>query len=174
VTAGLENWRDRLQSTSSDTTNEIFMKGIKFTKSITINCSQAEAFDYTQDYTNRLKWDTFLKKAELIEGAAEAEKGVKAYCVAKNGLGMITEYVSFNRPKATAIKMTKGPFLFKSFLGSWTFKALTATETEVIFLYSFTLRFPFNLFTPFIKNNLQANVQQRLVDLKNNLEKKYK
>lgn len=148
------------------------MKGIKFTKSITIHCSQAEAFDYTQHYANRLHWDTFLKKAELIEGATQAGKGVKAYCVAKNGLGMITEYVSFNRPKVTAIKMTRGPFLFKSFLGSWTFKELTATKTEVIFLYSFTLRFPFNLVSTFIKNNLEANVQQRLIDLKNNLEKK--
>ena len=148
------------------------MEAIKFTKNIIINCSQAEAFGYTQDYANRLTWDTFLKKAELIDGATKAGKGIKAYCVAKNGLGMITEYVSFNPPRATAIKMTKGPYLFKSFLGSWTFKAITDSQTEVIFLYSFTLRFPFNLITPFIKNNLQSNVQQRLIDLKTNLEQK--
>jgi hypothetical protein len=148
------------------------MKSIKFTKNIIINCSQAEAFDYTQDYANRLTWDTFLKKAELIEGATKAAKGIKAYCVAKNGLGMVTEYVSFNPPKTTAIKMTKGPYLFKSFLGSWTFKAITDSQTEVLFLYSFALRFPFNLITPFIKNNLQSNVQQRLIDLKTNLEQK--
>lgn len=149
------------------------MKGIKFSKSIIINCSQTEAFDYTQDYANRLNWDTFLKKAALIEGATEAGKGIKAYCVAKVGLGMVTEYVSFNRPKATAIKMTNGPFLFKSFLGSWTFKETGDSKTAVIFLYSFTLRFPFNLATHFIKNYLEANVQQRLIDLKTNLERRY-
>ena len=57
-----------------------------------------------------------LKKADLIEGAIAADKGVKAYCVAKNGLGMVTEYVTYNRPKVTEIKMMSGPFMFKSFL----------------------------------------------------------
>ena len=146
------------------------MESIKFTKTIEISCSPEFAFDYTQDYANRLTWDTFLKKAELIEGATKAEKGVKAYCVAKNGLGMVTEYVSFNRPERTAINMTKGPFLFKSFLGSWTFKLVKPNTTSVIFLYSFKLRFPFSLFKSRIKENLESNVQQRLVDLKKSIE----
>lgn len=147
------------------------MEATKFSESIVINCSPVTAFDYTQDYKHRLRWDTFLKRAELMEGATEAHKGAKAYCVARNGLGMITEYVSFNRPRATAIKMTKGPYLFQSFLGSWTFKDLGSAQTEVLFLYSFKLRFPFSLFTSFIKRNLQANVRQRLVDLKTNIER---
>ncbi|RNC79750.1 MAG: SRPBCC family protein [Balneola sp.] len=146
------------------------MESINFTESIEINCSPNEAFDYTQDYTQRLDWDTFLKHAELIEGASKADKGVKAYCVAKNGFGMVTEYVSFNRPKVTAIKMTKGPYLFKSFSGSWTFKAIEANLCNVIFKYSFTLRFPFSLFGKFVRGNLESNVRQRLIDLKTNLE----
>lgn len=77
------------------------MGGIKFTEKIIINCSPNEAFEYTQDYGNRLKWDTFLQRAELMDGAQEAGKGVRAYCVAHNGLGMVTEYVSFNPPKAS-------------------------------------------------------------------------
>ncbi len=148
------------------------MESIKFTEKIEIKCSPEFAFDYTQDYNQRLNWDTFLKKAELIEGATIADKGVKAYCVAKNGLGMVTEYVSFNRPRATAIKMTKGPYMFKSFLGSWTFKEIQPNLTEIIFLYSFQLRFPFNLATGPIKRNLKANVKQRLEDLKENIERK--
>jgi ribosome-associated toxin RatA of RatAB toxin-antitoxin module len=147
------------------------MEAIKFTDKIVINESAQTIFDYTQDYDNRLTWDTFLKKAELIEGATKADKGVKAYCVAQNGLGMETEYITFNRPKVTAIKMTKGPFLFKSFLGSWTFKPINDNKTEVIFLYSFGLRFPFSLLTFFIKRNLKNNVRQRLIDLKNCIEK---
>ncbi len=146
------------------------MEGTKFTATIIIDDNAENVFDFTQDYSNRLKWDTFLKRADLIEGASTADKGVKAYCVAKNGIGMVTEYVTFNRPRVTAIKMTKGPYIFKSFLGSWTFKELPDNKTEVIFLYSFSLRFPFNLLTNFIKNNLQTNVKQRLVDLKNNIE----
>ncbi len=146
------------------------MGAIKFTETIIIQANQEQVFDFTKDYNKRLKWDTFLKKADLIDGATIADKGVKAYCVAKNGLGMVTEYVTFNRPKVTAIKMTKGPFMFKSFLGSWTFKEI-GNKTEVLFLYSFNLRFPFNLFAKIIKNNLQNNVRQRLIDLKTKIEK---
>jgi len=144
---------------------------IKFTEKILIQNNAQAIFDYTQDYDNRLSWDTFLKKATLINGATKAGKGVRAWCVAHNGLGMETEYVSFNPPRATAIKMTKGPFLFKSFLGSWTFKALQDDQTEVIFLYSYELRFPFTLLSFFIRRNLQSNVRQRLVDLKSCVEK---
>ena len=146
------------------------MESLKFTETIEINCDSEVVFDYTQDYNKRLTWDTFLKKAELIEGAIKASKGVKAYCVAKNGLGMETEYVTFNRPKATAVKMTKGPVMFKSFLGSWTFKELNPNSCKVIFLYSFKLRFPFSLFNKIIRRNLKANVRQRLIDLKANIE----
>ncbi|PZR23043.1 MAG: SRPBCC family protein [Citrobacter freundii] len=149
------------------------MAAIKFSESIIISKNAAIVFAFTQDYKKRLTWDTFLKKADLIDGAAEAGKGVKAYCVAKNGLGMVTEYVTFNPPKATAIKMTKGPFVFKSFLGSWNFKKVDEEHTEVIFLYSFELRFPFSLFSFFATKNLQSNVRQRLKDLKGNLEKDY-
>jgi len=148
------------------------MDAIKLTESIIIEAKQEDVFDFTQDYNKRLKWDTFLKRADLIEGAITADKGVKAYCVAKNVLGMVTEYLTFSRPKVTAIKMTKGPFVFKSFLGSWTFKELSEDKTEVIFLYSFLLRFPFSILTKFIKRNLQTNVKQRLIDLKKNIENK--
>ena len=142
----------------------------KFTETIDIQCTPEVAFDYTQDYSSRLNWDTFLKRADLIDGASEAGKGVKAYCVAKNGLGMVTEYVTFNRPKVTAIKMTKGPFMFQSFLGSWTFKALDENTCRVVFLYSYQLRFPFSLFKGMIQKTLISNVKQRLIDLKMNIE----
>ncbi len=145
------------------------MKLLKFKERISIKCSQEKAFDYTQDYNNRLKWDTFLKQAELID-AKNANKGVKSYCASKNGLGMTTEYLTFNRPRTTAIKMTKGPFMFKEFLGSWTFKILSDYNTEVIFMYAFKLRFPFSLFSNIVLNNLRKNVKQRLIDLKTNLE----
>lgn len=147
------------------------MERTKFSEKILINGTKEIVFDFTQDYDKRLNWDTFLKRAELIEGTKKANKGVKAYCVAKNGLGMETEYVSFNRPNVTAIKMTKGPLLFKTFFGSWTFKEMKQDSTEVTFLYSFELRFPFSLLIYFIKHNLQNNVRQRLLDLKNCIEK---
>ena len=146
------------------------MESIKFIEKIIINEARESIFDYTQDYKKRLTWDTFLKRAELTEGATIADEGVKAYCVAKNGWGMETEYVSFKRPAVTAIKMTKGPFFFKSFVGSWRFKYLSERETEVSFLYSFQLKFLFRFLKNFVKRNLQKNVRQRLIDLKNCIE----
>lgn len=148
------------------------METIKFSEKVTIAAEPTAVFDFTQNYDNRLIWDTFLRKAVLVEGAASAALGVKAYCVAKNGLGMETEYVSFHRPKVTAVKMTKGPFLFSAFLGSWNFKELAKGTTEVTFLYSFGLRFPFNLVAPLVKHSLQRNVRQRLQDLKQCLEQR--
>jgi ribosome-associated toxin RatA of RatAB toxin-antitoxin module len=142
----------------------------KFTERIIINCTQEFAFDFTQDYSNRLQWDGFLKKADLLHGAKRADVGVQAYCVAKNGLGMITEYVSFNRPKAAAVTMTSGPYLFRTFMASWTFKPVAENQTEVIFLYSISLRFPFNLVAGMIRRNLQMNVKSRLIDLKKSIE----
>lgn len=146
------------------------MEAIKFSEKVIIAAEPALIFDFTQDYAHRLRWDTFLRKADLVGGATQAALGVKAYCVAKNGLGMETEYVSFNRPKVTAVKMTKGPFVFSSFLGSWNFKELPKGLTEVTFLYSFSLRFPFNLVATLITQNLRSNVRQRLRDLKNCVE----
>ncbi|MDB5006915.1 MAG: Polyketide cyclase/dehydrase [Mucilaginibacter sp.] len=145
------------------------MKGIKFTETIEVDCTPETVFDFTQDYGKRLIWDTFLKRADLIDGALKADKGVKALCVAKNGLGMVTEYITFNRPTVTAIKMIKGPYLFKSFLGSWTFKEIAHQKTEVIFLYSYSLNFPFSLCSKLIKLKLQADVRKRLSDLKHSV-----
>jgi ribosome-associated toxin RatA of RatAB toxin-antitoxin module len=146
------------------------MKTSRFTESIEIERRSSIVFDYTQDYDNRLKWDVFLKRAELVEGAAKAGRGVKAYCVAKNGMGMLTEYITYNPPKVTAVKMLKGPWLFKSFQASWTFKELDPVKTEVTFVYSFKLRFPFSLMNGIIKANLHKNVRKRLEYLKKNLE----
>ena len=150
------------------------MARVRFSEKIIINSSREIIFDFTQDYSARLKWDTFLKKAELLDGATEAGIGVRADCVAKNGLGMITEYVSFNRPEGTAVKMTKGPYIFRTFAGSWKFERLGQDTTEVSFIYSFELRWPFILFLEKVKRKLQSEVKQRLLDLKSNIEANYR
>ena len=142
----------------------------RITASIQIASTPEQVFDYTQDYGKRLSWDTFLRVAQL-EGAEKAARGVKAWCVSKHGLGMETQYVSYNRPKVTAVKMTKGPFMFTDFAGSWKFEALENNDTRVTFTYSWTLRFPFNLIDPVLHQILLTNVKQRLTDLKNCVER---
>lgn len=106
-----------------------------------------------------------------MDGAGKAGKGIKAYCVARNGLGMVTEYVTYNRPRVTAVKMTSGPWIFKAFVGSWTFKALEAEKTEVVFLYSFSIRKPLEFIAFIIRKHLQNNIKNRLIDLKYAIEK---
>jgi len=138
---------------------------LKLIESISIDAPAEVIFDLTQDYSKRLLWDTFLKKAELINNQ-KAEVGVRAWCVSKQGLGMETEYISFNRPKATAVKQTKKSLLFSRFSGSWIFKQLANSSTKVIFTYSYSLNFPFNLTPELINNVLTKNVQRRLKDLK--------
>lgn len=148
------------------------MGQIKFSERILIHRNQTEVFDCTQDYARRLDWDTFLTRAELVD-VQVAGLGAKAYCVATNGIGMEITYVSFRRPQVNAVKMTRGPYLFRSFLGSWTFHKQAEQETEVVFLYAFSLRFPFNLGAFFVKWILQREVRTRLKDLKRYLEKEY-
>jgi hypothetical protein len=142
----------------------------KFTEHILIRCPQARVFDYTQDYGLRLRWDTFLREATLLGGATAAGLGVRAWCVSRQGLGMETEYVSFRPPRVTAVKMTRGPRLFRHFAGSWRFEALAPDLTRVIFTYSFALRFPFSLGTPLLKLVLRRNVRGRLRDLQAQLQ----
>ena len=99
---------------------------MRFERSIMISASPSDLFALTQDYDRRLDWDPFLKSAQLLGGARVAQVGVRAYCVAHNGMGMETEYVSFNPPRACAVKMTKGPRLIESFAGSWRFEEVAA------------------------------------------------
>jgi hypothetical protein len=106
-----------------------------FEQSVVIAAPPAGLFALTQDYARRLEWDPFLRSAELLGGAAAAGVGVRAYCVAHNGLGMETEHVSFNPRRTTAVKMTRGPRLIDRFAGCWTFAEVAPGLTRVGFRY---------------------------------------
>jgi ribosome-associated toxin RatA of RatAB toxin-antitoxin module len=146
------------------------VRRIKFSDQVLIKCTPTQAFDLSQDYERRLEWDTFLRSAELIGGSTIPGEGVKSYCEAHNGIGMETEYITFDRPNTTAVRMTDRSFIFRSFLGSWNFKEIDEGLTKVDFLYSFQLNFPFNLMQRFILGKLKKDVRQRLQDLKIYLE----
>lgn len=137
-------------------------------QSIVIAASPADLFALTQDYSRRLMWDPFLKSAELMNGAQEAGVGVRAYCVAKNGLGMETEYVSFNPPHATAVKMTRGPWLFDRFAGAWHFNEVAPGQTRVSFTYHLLARPRWLswLLTPLLAWFFAREMRQRLRALK--------
>jgi ribosome-associated toxin RatA of RatAB toxin-antitoxin module len=110
-----------------------------FDESIEIDAGPAELFDLSQDYDHRLEWDPFLRSASLV-GAREAGVGVRALCVSRSGWAMETEYVSFNPPRATAVKMTRGPWFLAGFAGSWRFEEIKPGRTRVGFRYSLEAR----------------------------------
>jgi len=111
-----------------------------FDDSIVIAATPDELFALTQDYAHRLEWDPFLRSAELLGGASAPDVGVRAHCVAHSGLGMETEYVSFNPPRACAVKMTRGPRFIGSFAGSWRFETVAPGQTRVGFRYNLRAR----------------------------------
>jgi ribosome-associated toxin RatA of RatAB toxin-antitoxin module len=100
----------------------------------------ARVFALTQDYSLRLSWDPFLRSAELVDGALAPGVGVRAWCVARSGLGMETEYVSFAPPRIAAVKMTRGPWVLESFGGAWELSPAGSGATTVAFRYQFKLR----------------------------------
>lgn len=113
---------------------------MKFEHAAVVDGSPDSVFAITQDYSRRLIWDPFLRKAQLLGGASRPGVGVRAWCVARWGIGMETEYVSFTPPRLVAVKMTRGPWLLETFGGAWEFAAVDAGRTRVTFRYQFRTR----------------------------------
>jgi ribosome-associated toxin RatA of RatAB toxin-antitoxin module len=143
-----------------------------FEHAIEINAAPAALFRLTQDYNHRLEWDPFLKEARLVGGAKAAGIGARAWCVATSGLGMETEYVSFNPPKTVAVKMTKGPAILASFAGSWRFQELRPGYTRVIFRYHLAAapRWLGFILDPVMRLIFTHDVAKRLASLKRTVE----
>ncbi|MEO5821560.1 MAG: SRPBCC family protein [Vicinamibacteraceae bacterium] len=112
---------------------------MKFEHAARVEASPDAVFALTQDYALRLTWDPFLTRAQLIGGATAPAVGVRAWCVAKGGIGMETEYVTFARPRLVAVKMTKGPWPLETFGGAWEFVP-DGAGTCVLFRYQFRTR----------------------------------
>jgi hypothetical protein len=145
---------------------------VTFEQSIEIAASPGDLFALTQDYRRRLEWDPFLRSAELLGGATAAGVGVRAFCVAHSGLGMETEYVSFNPPRACAVKMTRGPRLLDRFAGSWRFEELSPGRTRVGFRYHLRARPRWLswLLTPVLALVFARDTRKRLAALKSAVE----
>ena len=137
---------------------------MRFRQSLEIAAEPGDLFALTHDYDRRLDWDPFLREARLIGGAERAGTGVRAWCVARNGLGMETEYVSFHPPGTCAVVMTRGPWIFRSFAGSWRFEPVGPGRTRVDFAYNLAGR-PAAL-TPLLAWIFGRDTRRRLAALK--------
>jgi hypothetical protein len=139
-----------------------------FEQSVEVAASPADLFALTQDYGRRLEWDPFLRSAELVGGATAPGVGVRAYCVARGGLGMETEYVSYNPPRVAAVRMTRGPWVIRTFAGSWRFTGVAPGRTRVVFRYGLRARPRWLswLLTPVLARVFARDTRKRLAALK--------
>lgn len=111
--------------------------------SIDIKAAPDVIFDLIHDYGRRLEWDSFLQEACLLDGAERAGMGVKSRCTARRGFGglaMETVYVSFDRPRVAAVKMTKGPLLLETFAASLRQDEIGPGITRVTYRFNFATK----------------------------------
>lgn len=111
--------------------------------SIDIREKPEAVFDLIHDYGRRLEWDTFLKEARLLDGARGAAVGVRALCTARSGfagLAMETVYVTFERPRVAAVRMTRGPAILKTFAASLRQTEIEPGVTRVTYCFNFSTR----------------------------------
>ena len=113
---------------------------MRFEHAAVVDGTPDAVFELTQDYARRLIWDPFLREARLLGGATAPAVGVRAWCVAQAGIGMETEYVSYNPPRVAAVKMTKGPWILETFGGAWEFAPAEGGGTRVTFRYQLRAR----------------------------------
>ena len=142
---------------------------------IDIRATPEVAFDLIHDYPRRLEWDPFLKEARLLEGAESAAVGVQARCTARNGFGglvMETVYVSFDRPRVAAVKMTRGPAVLETFAASLRQDDVEAGITRVTYRFNFSTkpRWLRAILDPIAAALFRREVRQRLQALKRYLE----
>lgn len=145
-----------------------------FDESVVIDAEPAALFRLSQDYGRRLEWDLFLRSASLVGGAREAGVGVRALCVSRGGWAMETEYVSFNPPRATAVKMTRGPWFLGDFVGSWRFEEVAPGRTRVGFRYNLRAwpGWLSWLLTPILARAFARDTRDRLHALKRAVEQR--
>lgn len=88
----------------------------------------------------RLRWDPFIRRQRLLDGATAPAKGVRTETVSKHRLRMVSEYVSYRPPGQVGMRMVDGPWFFATFGGGWSFAPMPTGGTEATWRYSFTVR----------------------------------
>jgi hypothetical protein len=143
---------------------------------IEVRASPEAVFDLIHDYARRLEWDPFLKEACLLDGAAAAGLGVTTRCTARNGFGglaMDSIYVSFDRPRVAAVKMTRGPAVLDTFAASLRQDDIGHGLTRVTYRFNFSTRPRWlrSIADPIASVLFRREVRHRLEALKSYLER---
>lgn len=142
----------------------------------TIHRTCEDVFDLLHDYGRRLEWDTLLRKACLLDGAAQAGAGVRSLCAGKwatGGISMVTEYVSFQRGEVAAVKLVNRPPFFKTFAATIRHTPIDASSSQITYIYNFNAKPAWLawLLEPLMNRRLRKETKKRLAALKAFLEK---
>lgn len=147
----------------------------KGTATIDIHASCEAVFDVLHDYGIRLRWDTMLSEARLLGGAEKAGKGVRSLCVGTWRSGYVpmeTEYVSFERGKVAAVRLTNHPPMFETFSASIRHVALEDGLSRTTYTYSFRVHRLATIVEPLVERMIARETRARLAALRDFLEQR--
>ncbi|AXH34281.1 SRPBCC family protein [Humibacter sp. BT305] len=90
----------------------------------------------------RMRWDPFIRRQHLLDGATVPAKGVRTFTVQRFGFRMVSEYVSYHPPSNVGMRMTKGSWFFERLAGGWRFTPVDgdASRTLAVWRYNFTCK----------------------------------
>ena len=137
-----------------------------------INRKINDLFDFTQNFSERKKWDKQTKEIKFMDGYSKLRKGAKVYTESSEGIKMETEYLTFNPSSEISIKMLNHSRVFKSFIGTWNYVELKKKKTLLKITYEFNLRFPYSIIPMRISKRIKNNMVNKLRFLEAYLEKK--
>ena len=90
----------------------------------------------------RLRWDPFIRRQRLLDGATVPAKGVRTLTVHRLGFRMVSEYVSYNPPSNVGMKMLTGSWFFEKLGGGWRFSPVEGDPGSAlaVWRYNFSCR----------------------------------
>lgn len=146
------------------------------TFSIEINAPCEIVFDVIHDYDCRLKWDSMLREARLLDGATTAGPGVRSLCTGTwRGafLALETKYIQFKPGQVAAVNLTNRPPFFERFAATIRHEAINEIRSRTTYIYFFQARphFLAPFLEPIMSVMLKQEVQNRLRSLRNFVER---
>lgn len=140
---------------------------------VEIDASCEAVFDVVHDYARRLEWDSMLSEARLLAGAEVAGVGVRSRCVGtwKGAFQALeTEYITFERGRVAAVKLTNRPLFFRDFAATIRHEPLGTHRSRVTYIYSFHVR-P-GILAPVVRARFGREIRARLRRLRDYIERK--
>ena len=138
---------------------------------IVINRNIDWLFDFTQNFTERKKWDKQTVEIDFFDASTELKKGAKVYTKSIEGILMKTEYLTFKAPDEISIKMLNNSPIFKCFFGKWNYFSTDNGRTKLKITYQFSLRFPYSLITNTVSKKIRTNMSKKLYFLEDYISK---